>query len=67
MCEPFAYDVAFSFLAEDEGLANELNGLVRDRLATFLYSERQAILAGTDGESTFGEVFARQARTVVVL
>lgn len=67
MCEQYEYDVAFSFLAEDEVLAHELNELVRERVRTFLYSERQAELAGTDGENTFNDVFARRARTVVVL
>jgi hypothetical protein len=67
VCTQFEYDVAFSFLAEDEGLARELNELIRERAATFLYSERQAVLAGTDGEYSFNEVFLRSARTVVVL
>jgi hypothetical protein len=67
--EAFLYDVAFSFLSEDEALAIELNGLLKDRLATFLYSdrERQATLAGRDGEDAFSRVFGKEARTVVVL
>ena len=36
--ESFEYDVAFSFLAEDEELATQLNDLLADRLSTFLYS-----------------------------
>lgn len=63
----FKYDVAFSFVAGDEGLAAQLNDLLQDRLKTFLYSERQAQIAGTDGEQSFNEVFARQARCVVIL
>jgi len=63
----FKYDVAFSFLKEDEQLAITLNDLVADRLTTFLYSKKQADLAGTDGEKTFNKVFSEEARVAVVL
>ncbi len=63
----FKYDVGFSFLAADEGIANELNDLVADRLSTFLYSERQKELAGTDGEETLNRVFSKECRVVVAL
>jgi hypothetical protein len=63
----YPYDVAFSFLAQDEALATELNDLLQGRLKTFLYSRRQEQLAGADGEEKFNEVFAQQARVVVVL
>lgn len=63
----YKYDVAFSFLAQDESLASELNDLLQDRLKTFLYSKRQGELAGTDGEQTFNSVFGEQSRVVVVL
>jgi hypothetical protein len=65
--DPFEYDVASSFLYEDEPLATELNDLIQDRLATFLYSKKQEKVAGTDGEQTLGEVFGKKARVVVVL
>lgn len=65
--EAFKYDVAFSFLAEDEELATKLNGLLEGRLPTFIYSSRQKEVAGTDGEKVFGQVFGQQARVVVVL
>jgi hypothetical protein len=61
------YDLAFSFVREDEGIANQLNDLVQDRYRTFLYSKAQELLAGTDGEKTFNSVFGEQARTVAVL
>lgn len=67
MQKNFKYDVAFSFLAQDEGVATELNDLLQSRLKTFLYSKKQEVLAGTDGELTFNEVFSAQARLVVVL
>lgn len=63
----FKYDVAFSFLAEDEDLAGQLDDLIQDRVSTFFYSKRQEEIAGTDGEETFNEVFGVQARIVVVL
>ena len=65
--EEYKYDVAFSFLADDESIAIELNDLIQDRLSTFLYSKKQEELAGTDGEKKFNSVFGEQARMVVVL
>lgn len=63
----FKYDVAFSFLAEDEDLAAKINELLEDRLSTFLYSRQQGELAGTDGEKSFNVVFGAEARIVFVL
>ncbi|MCH7723951.1 MAG: hypothetical protein IIC76_11575 [Bacteroidetes bacterium] len=63
----YKYDVAFSFLKEDENLAQELNDLLKDKTITFLYSKRQAKIAGTDGEETFNKVFGQESRVVVVL
>lgn len=63
----YKYEVAFSFLAQDESLAVQLNDLLQDRLKTFLYTERQKEIAGTDGEKTFHKVFGEEARLVVVL
>lgn len=63
----YKYDVAFSFLKEDEGIATQLNDLLKDRFKTFLYSEKQKELAGRDGEKMFNDVFQKESRTVVVL
>jgi len=63
----YEYDVAFSFLKEDEDQATKLNDLLQERLSTFLYSKRQKEIAGTDGEITFNNVFGGEARIVVVL
>ena len=63
----YKYDVAISFLQQDESLARELNNLLRDRLATFVYYEQQKKLVGTDGEVTLNRVFGTEARIVVVL
>lgn len=43
--DQFKYDVAFSFLGQDEAIAVQLNDLLSDRLRTFIYSERQLELA----------------------
>lgn len=63
----FKYDVAFSFLKEDEGLAQEINSMLKTHTKTFLYSKRQKEIAGTDGEQTFNSVFGNESRVVVIL
>lgn len=63
----FTYDVAFSFLAEDEKLALDLYNLLNESLKCFIYTEEQKKLAGTDGEKTFNNVFFKEARVVVIL
>lgn len=63
----YKYDVAFSFLAQDEALAMQMNDRLQDRVKTFIYSERQKEIAGTDGEETFGRVFREESLLVVVL
>lgn len=65
--EHFKYDVAISFLQEDEAMARELNDLLSERLTTFVYFDRQKEIAGTDGEETFNRVFVAESRIVVVL
>jgi hypothetical protein len=62
----FRYDVALSFLADDEPLAREIEKLLPN-LKTFVYSERQLEIAATDGAETFSDVFGRDGRIVVVL
>lgn len=63
----YKYDVAFSFVAQDETLAASLADLLQDRLKVFIYSQQQKELAGNDGEIVFGRVFGEEARLVVVL
>lgn len=65
--EEYEYDVAFSFVKDDEPTATALNDLLQDRLSTFLYSKRQEDLAGTDGEQSFSEVFGEKSRIVAVI
>jgi len=63
----YEFEVAFSFLQQDEGIAYALNDLIQDKFKTFLYSERQKELAGTDGEKSFNEVFGEKSRIVIIL
>lgn len=66
MTDDFEYDVAFSFTQQDETLAQQINDLLADRMKTFIYSDRQKELAGTDGQETFSEVYGKSARIVVI-
>lgn len=63
----YKYEVAFSFVKDDEPLATAINDLIQERVATFLYSKRQEEIAGTDGEKSFNAVFGEESRIVVVL
>jgi hypothetical protein len=63
----FQYDVAFSFLREDELLARSLYAQLSETLSVFIYSEKQMALAGTDGLESFRQTFLSQSRIVVVL
>lgn len=65
--ENYKYEVAFSFLKEDESIASEINDMLQDRMQTFLYSKEQENLAGRDGEESFNEIFLKDSRIVVVL
>jgi len=65
--DPFPIDIAFSFLSEDEPLVRRLDDILRQRLTTFVYLDRQREIIGTDGEKTLSQVFGKEARTVCVL
>ncbi len=63
----YKYDVAVSFLDQDEALARQLSDSFEGRLSAFVYSEHQAELGGKDGVEAFSRVFKDEARIVVVL
>lgn len=69
MNQEYKYDVAISFLQEDEQLAIEIADRIGDRVAVdiFVYSRRQNDLVGKDGLEAFSGVFGEQSRVVVVL
>jgi hypothetical protein len=62
----YEYDVALSFLSQDEATAQELADKISDQLKVFIYSRQQEKLAGRDGEEKFNAVFGQDARVVVV-
>jgi hypothetical protein len=47
--EDLRYDVAISFLSQDEPLAQSLYEELSKNLLVFVYSKKQEQLAGTDG------------------
>lgn len=61
------YDVAISFLSQDEPLALKLHEQLSDSLSVFVCSKKQEELAGTDGLESFRLAFFSQSRLVVVL
>jgi hypothetical protein len=65
--DSFKYDLAFSFLTEDEPLVRRLDSMLQPRLTTFVYLDRQKEVVGTDGEATLNRIFGKEARTVCVL
>ncbi|HRH10040.1 MAG TPA: hypothetical protein PLU73_00920 [Bacteroidia bacterium] len=67
MTNNFNYDVAFSFTADKEYIAEKLNSLLKNRIKCFIYFERQEELAGSDGEKKFNSIFQFEARIVVII
>lgn len=67
MSNDFEYDVAFSFLHQDEQLAIDVADRIRERVKAFIYSEQQKDLIASDGVDSFSQVFMQGARVVVIL
>lgn len=65
-CDP-KYDVAISFLSNDEVIASALYERLSQGLEVFFYTERQKELAGTDGMESMRTPFLNDSRVVVVL
>lgn len=61
------YDVAISFLNQDEPLAVKIQTRLSESMEVFVYSKKQQELAGTDGLESFRVVFREASRVVVVL
>lgn len=61
------YDVAFSFLYEDIGIARELADLLEPGLSTFVFDRKQEDVGGGDGMLAFARVFKSDARLTVIL
>ena len=65
--ETFKYDIAISFLSQDEDRASEIHRLLEERLRVFIYTREQEQIAGRDGEKVLADVFGQDSRVVVVL
>lgn len=63
--KPFEYDIVFSCLALDDGLARRLDDLLRDHFKTVVCSDIG--LEGMAPGTARSDVISRQARCVVVL
>jgi len=61
------YDVAISFLSEDEPIGAAFRDRLSDGLNVFFYPQNQEQLAGTDGLETMRAPFLDNSRVVVVL
>src|SRR5436853_7925697 len=64
--EDFKYDVAFSFLSGDLGLAHALDNLLPN-LRTFVFDRKKEDVKGDDGMDGFGRVFGHETRLAVIL
>lgn len=63
----FKYHVAFSFCNEDLSFAYEVQKNLSDSIETFIYANRQELLAARDGPSMFAKIFHSQTQLVVIL
>ncbi|QNI31296.1 hypothetical protein H7849_19710 [Alloacidobacterium dinghuense] len=61
------YDVAISFLAKDEAIAEAFYRGLSETLGVFYYPKNQEDLAGTDGMETMRKPFLEDSRVMVVL
>jgi hypothetical protein len=67
VCEKPQYDVAISFLSENQTTAAAICGKLSEGLKVFFYPRNQEELAGTDGLESMREPFFDGSRVVVVL
>lgn len=63
----YKYDLAISFLNQDEPIALDLHDRLNLNLSVFVYSKKQEELAGSDGIESFRNAFRFDTRMVVVL
>jgi len=63
----YQYDIAISFLHQDEPIALDLYERLSPNFEVFVYSKKQEDLAGTDGAESFRKAFREDSRLVVAL
>ncbi len=61
------HDVAFSFRSQDEPLARKLADALLGEFSSFVFSQKQQELAGTDGTESLRVAFLEDSRLNVVL
>lgn len=61
------YDVAISFLTQDEGTAAAIHQKLSEGLQVFFYPRKQEELVGTDGLESMRKPFFDESRVMVVL
>lgn len=66
MAEP-TYDVAISFLSEDENIASAITDALSQSLSVFFYPTKQQETAGADGLETMRKLYLRETSRVVVV
>jgi hypothetical protein len=67
MNQNYKYEVALSFLEEDQQLALRIADRIRDRVNVFLYTEKQGVFAGTDGVDQHSQIYSEESRVIVIL
>jgi len=67
MKKEYKYDVAFSFLSADEQIARNLNEILKRRLNTFIYFDKQDELIGEDAQIKFTNIFGKECRIAVII
>lgn len=67
MNKTFEFDVAISFLSEDENIASKISDELSKNFNVFFFPNNQRDIAGKDGVDTFSEVFLKKSRLNIVL
>lgn len=67
MRQEFKYDLAISFLFQDENLAKEIEVEISKYAKVFFFPKKQKEVAARDGVDIFSEVFLKEARVNLVL
>ena len=61
------YDIAISFLSDDEDLALKIYTDLSSAFKVFIYSKKQEELTGTDGVTKLREIFKERSNLIVIL
>ncbi len=67
MAQEYKYDVAFSLCKQDVQLARDIIAQLNPSIRVFFYENNQEELISKSGPETFGRIFNKEARIVVIL